>query len=284
LTVDEVEKVRQFAAVVEHELQMADLIEMQQDLLRTKSELSVTQHRLENEVAEAARYVKSLLPAKLEDGPIRTDWSFISSSELGGDLFGYHWLDEERLALYVLDVSGHGVGASLLSVSVYTAIRRKTLPDVRFDEPSEVLAALNRAFPMDENNDKFFTVWYGVYDTSTRTLRYGSGGHPPAIMVDGSAGTADQLGVANFMIGVLPDVTYETHSRTLAPGSRLYLISDGVFEIGRADFTLEELAKLLSEVSPGDTSRVEQILGQIQELQGAPEFADDFSLLEVEFE
>lgn len=278
----ELERFRNFGEIAERELQMADLIEVQRELLRTKSELSITQHRLEEEVAEAARYVESLLPAKLE-GPIRTDWSFISCSELGGDLLGYHWLDDEHFVFYVLDVSGHGVGASLLSVSVFTALRRGTLPDVRFDRPGEVLAALNRAFPMDQNNDKFSTVWYGVYETTTRTLQYASGGHPPAILIDDSPQSPDQLSVANFMIGVLPDVTYETHSRTLAPGTRLYLISDGVFEIGQPDFTLDALAKMLAEISPADGSRVEPALGRIQELQGSPEFADDFSLLEIEF-
>ncbi len=280
----ELERFTKLAAVAEHELHMADLIEVQRELLRTKSELSITQERLENEVAEAARYVQSLLPKRLTEGPVRTDWRFISSSELGGDLFGYHWLDERRLALYVLDVSGHGVGASLLSVSVYTAIRRETLPETRFDDPAEVLAGLNRAFPMDENNDKFFTVWYGVYDTSSRTLCYGSGGHPPAIMVDGSTGATGQLGIANFMIGILADATYETNTRTMTPGTRLYLISDGVFEIGRTDFFLDDLGRMLTEVSPAEGSRVGQVLEKIQALQGSPDFADDFSLLEVEFD
>jgi len=278
----EVGRFLQFTRIAEHELQMADLIEVQNELLRAKSELAVTRHRLEEEVAEAARYVQSLLPAKL-DGPINTDWCFISSSELGGDLFGYHWLDDKNFAFYVLDVSGHGVGASLLSVSVFTALRRQTLPGVHFDDPGQVLGALNQAFPMDQNNDKFSTVWYGVFNTETRTLRYGSGGHPPTILIDGSPQSPDQLSVANFMIGILPDVNYETHSRKLNPGTRLYLISDGVFEIGQPDFTLDVLADMLAKVEGEQGTRVAQIVKRIQEIQGSPEFIDDFSLLEIEF-
>jgi len=279
----ELKRFRQLAEIAESELQMADLIEVQHELLKTKSELSLTQHRLQNELSEAARYVESLLPARLQ-GPVRTDWCFISSSELGGDLLGYNWLDDKRLAIYVLDVSGHGVGASLHSVTVYTALRRQTLPNVRFDEPGEVVSALNRAFPMDEHSDKFFTVWYGVYDTASRTLKYASGGHPPAIVIDTAAGASVQLSLASFMVGAIPDVEYETDTYTMPPGARLYLLSDGVFEIGRDDFTLDALATMLLEVASSSGPRLQQVLQQIQDLQGSPEFADDFSLLEIEFE
>ncbi|NQT14930.1 MAG: SpoIIE family protein phosphatase [Planctomycetes bacterium] len=280
----ELKRFRQFAAVAEHELQMADLIEVQHDLLKTKSELSLTQHRLQNELSEAARYVESLLPARLDGPKVHSDWSFISSSELGGDLLGYNWLDDQRLAFYVLDVSGHGVGASLHSVTVYTTLRRQTLPGVRFDQPGEVLSALNRAFPMDEHSDKFFTVWYGVYDTASRELRYASGGHPPAIVIDPATGASVQLSLASFMVGAIPDVDYETDSYTMPPGARIYLFSDGVFEIGRDDFTLEALADLLLDIPDGEGSRLDRARCQIQELQGSPEFADDFSLLEIEFD
>lgn len=278
---DELRRFRQFAEIAEQELQMADLIEVQHELLKTKSELSLTQHRLQNELSEADRYVQSLLPKRL-DSPVRTDWAFVSSSELGGDLLGYNWLDDNRLAFYVLDVSGHGVGASLHSVTVYTALRRQTLPNVRFDEPSEVLEALNEAFPMDEHSDKFFTIWYGVYDTTSRTLRYASGGHPPAIVIDPGAGTSLQLSVASFMVGAIPEVKYETDTYEVPPGTRIYLFSDGVFEIGREDFTLDSLADLFLEVSSGE-SRLAQIRKQVEELQGSDEFGDDFTLLEIEF-
>ena len=279
---EELKRFRQLAEIAEQELQMADLIEVQHELLKTKSELSLTQHRLQNELSEADRYVQSLLPKRL-DGQVRTDWAFVSSSELGGDLLGYNWLDDKRLAFYVLDVSGHGVGASLHSVTVYTTLRRQTLPNVRFDEPSEVLQALNQAFPMDEHSDKFFTIWYGVYDTASRTIRYASGGHPPAIVVDPAAGTSLQLSVANLMVGAIPEVNYETDTYEVPPGVRLYLFSDGVFEIGREDFTLDSLANLFLEVSTSGESRLEQVRKQVEDLQGSTEFGDDFTLLEIEF-
>jgi sigma-B regulation protein RsbU (phosphoserine phosphatase) len=74
--------------------------------------------RLNQELTEAADYVRTILPMPITEGAIRTDWRFIPSTSLGGDAFGYHMLDENHFAIYLIDVSGHGVGAALLSVSV----------------------------------------------------------------------------------------------------------------------------------------------------------------------
>ena len=78
--------------------------------------------QLNEELAEAADYVKSMLPEPISEGPVKTDWKFVPSTSLGGDAFGYHWIDGDHFAIYLLDVSGHGVGAALLSVSVMRAL------------------------------------------------------------------------------------------------------------------------------------------------------------------
>lgn len=278
---------RELAAIAESELNMVDLIRAQRELLETKNALIATQERLARELADAAAYVHSLLPPKLQ-GRVRTDWRFVSSSQLGGDIFGYHWLDARQLVLYLLDVCGHGVGPSLLSISVNTALRRQALPGVRFEEPAQVLAALNRAFPMDENDNKFFTIWYGVYDVETRELRYSSAGHPPALLFECGDCTPKELGDPALFIGAMPDVQYETRARRIPAGSRLYLFSDGVFEVPRPDGELlgyPGLVELLRArvANPADAgSRVALVLRSIQSVAGVKEFPDDFSLLEVE--
>jgi sigma-B regulation protein RsbU (phosphoserine phosphatase) len=277
----QMETFRQLAALAEHELRMVDVIQLQRNLLDT-------QQRLEKELAEAAEYVQALLPPRL-DRPVATDWQFLASSKLGGDLFGYHWQDERRLVLYLLDVCGHGVGAALFSTSVCSALRAQTLPGARFDEPGEVLAALNRAFPMDQNNNKFFTAWYGVYDLEHRRLCYATAGHPPALLFDSNR-SPQRLGGSSMMIGVEPDAVYRTECHDVEPGSRLYVFSDGVFEVPRAGATgrdrllmLEGLIEVLARSTDSTGSRVEHVLRQIQSLQRSATFADDFSLVEFEF-
>ena len=90
-------------------------------------QLAESQRQLAEEVAQAARYVRSLLPTPLAGNPA-IEWRFVPSTQLGGDMFGYHWLDDNRLAIYLLDVSGHGVGSSLLAVSASNLLAAHSLP------------------------------------------------------------------------------------------------------------------------------------------------------------
>ena len=134
------------------------------------------------------------------------------------------------------------------------------------------------------NFNKFFTIWYGVYDTATRTLRYGSAGHPPALVFNGRPSRSLKSG--SLMIGVSAEETFETYSEEVPPGSRLYVYSDGVSEIHKAEgglLNIDGLIELLAEVAGEKGSRVERLLHQAQALQGSSEFQDDFSLVEVEF-
>ena len=126
--------------------------------------------KLSTELSEAADYVKKILPQPITAGAIRTNWRFIPSTSLGGDAFGYHKVDQDHFAVYLIDVSGHGVGAALLSASVINVLRSQSLPNTDFKDPSQVLQALNLAFPSDSNKDMFFTIWYGVFNKKqTRT-------------------------------------------------------------------------------------------------------------------
>ena len=120
------------------------------------------------------------------DEPVRADWRFAPSTQLGGDSFGYHWLDDDHLAFYLLDVSGHGVGSSLLSVSAMNVLSLRTLPHVDFHDPAQVLAGLDATFAMEKHNGKYFTVGYGVYRRSARELTYAGAGHPPAALLAGA--------------------------------------------------------------------------------------------------
>jgi sigma-B regulation protein RsbU (phosphoserine phosphatase) len=110
--------------------------------------LLASQKVLANDLAQAAKYVQSLLPEPLKKGPITTDWRFVPSASLGGDTFGYYWLDDDHFAFYLLDVSGHGVGPALLSVSALNAVRSQSLPQTVFLDPGQVIAGLIRAFQM----------------------------------------------------------------------------------------------------------------------------------------
>jgi sigma-B regulation protein RsbU (phosphoserine phosphatase) len=287
---------REMAELVERELSLVEAVHLQRELLtareqtveanRQKAEylarLVDSQQHLVRELGQAADYVRSLLPAPL-DGPVRTRWQFAPSSQLGGDCFGYDWLDADHFAFYLLDVCGHGVGAALLSISVINALRGQTLPATDFTDPAAVLAGLNRAFPMERQDGKFCTVWYGVYDRRDRRLAFASAGHPPGLVVS-QDGTVQELGVINFAVGVMPEWRFESATLTLGGHARVYLFSDGVFDVARPDGTMLQRRELIdfltrsdSPASPGDVWEF------VQGVSGGRPLTDDFSFLEVVF-
>ncbi len=249
-------------------------------------QLAESQRELAEEVAQAARYVRSLLPPPLT-GDVRADYCFVPSTQLGGDMFGYHWLDPDHLAVYLLDVSGHGVGSSLLAVSAANVLTSQSLPDTDFRDPGRVLARLNDAFQMERQNDKFFTIWYGVYRRGDRVLAYGNAGHPPPLLWTGPAADAAArlLEPTDPLIGMYPPGTaFETHTAALGPFARLLLYSDGAFEIQKTDGTMWEHGEFVRFVSglPRDGGVMyEPLLAHVRRLRGADTLADDFSVVEV---
>ena len=227
------DKVELIARIRYHSQGYINLLERDEAYKR----LEESQRQLAEELAQAARYVESLFPARLE-GDVRIDWRFVPSTHLGGDMFGYHWLDADHLAIYLLDVSGHGVGSSLLAVSVANLLASQSLPNTDCRDPGKVLARLNDIFPMEKQHGKYFTIWYGVYNRGKRTLAYSNAGHPPALLHTGPSATDNalhRLDAAGFAAGQIEGVDYETHVVDLGPFARLVVYSDGVYEIDRPD-------------------------------------------------
>ncbi len=252
----------------------------------THEALVQSQKHLAAELAEAAVYVSSLLPAPLEE-PIKVQWRFLPSAELGGDAFGYHRLADDRLAIYLLDVSGHGVGAALLSVSVLNVIRAESLADADFGDPASVLRQLNRVFQMERQNNLLFTIWYGVFDPATRQLTYASGGHPPAVLLETSQDglcSPRELGTGGRVLGFDPDTEFHRDSCTVPVGSKLYVFSDGTYEISGQDGRTRQLPDLIEQlVQPAtkETSKLDLLVNWARSVRGDDVLEDDFSLMEL---
>jgi sigma-B regulation protein RsbU (phosphoserine phosphatase) len=244
--------------------------------------LAKSEQHLQNEVRRAAEYVRSLLPAPLTDGPARTDWRFVPSESLGGDAFGYHWLDERRLAIYLLDVCGHGVGPALLGVSAMNVIHSGAIPGRDTGEPGAVMEGLNELFPMERHNEMFFTVWYGILDVQTGSLRWSGGAHPPAVLIapDGSLTRLDSQGL---MIGAATGVPYDTDEIIMQPGSRLLLYSDGIFELQQPGGPMATLDDYLDAVEANPNQDLDAMLAHARIVQASDSFKDDVSVLELRF-
>jgi sigma-B regulation protein RsbU (phosphoserine phosphatase) len=250
--------------------------------------LQASRQVLANDLATAAQYVRSLLPPPQRIGPIDAEWRFIPSAELGGDAFGYHRLDDDHVAVYLLDVCGHGVGAALLSVSALNAIRSEALPQTDFHDPGAVLAALNKAFPMERQNDMFFTIWYGVYQVSSRTLRWAGGGHPAALLLGPDASEGPTLLESEGpLIGAVEGLEFSSGAVGVPVGSRLFVYSDGAFEVSYPDgsmWAFNDFVSTLTATPPeGPCRRLDALLQRIREISSHDEFNDDFSMVELVF-
>jgi sigma-B regulation protein RsbU (phosphoserine phosphatase) len=258
------------------------LRDQEQRLLAT---IKAQQERQTAELNEASAYLRSLLPAPVSE-PFAIDWRFIPSSELGGDSFGYRWIDDDHFALYLLDVCGHGVGAALLSVAALNVLRSGTMQGTDFRDPSAVLSAMNRAFPMEEQNNRYFTLWYGVYQRSTRKITYGSGGHPPALLVIPGETTSKKLTARGMMIGGMPGSRYPTQSSEIPEGSRLFLFCDGAYELTLKDgrtYTLDEFGNLLAQLPLNIPIALDDLVAQIRKLNDLKPLDDDLSLISIQF-
>lgn len=243
-------------------------------------DLLASQQALAAELGEAADYVRSLLPVPLS-GPIESAWEFVPSTSLGGDSLGHHWIDDDHLAAYVLDVCGHGVGAALLSVSAMNVLGTRTLPGVDFRDPAAVLAALNEAFQMDRQNEMYFTIWYGVFRPSDRSLSWSSAGHPPAVLVAPGAGP-EPLRAQGAPIGALPGTRYASARTTVPPGATLWIFSDGAYEVTRPGggmMSLEEFVEIVGRERTAPAADIRRVLDAVRAEQSDPDFDDDVSML-----
>ncbi len=239
-----------------------------------------------DELSRASDYVISLLPSEIKEGNIRTEWMLKPSSKLGGDTLGYHWLDDDNFAMYLLDVSGHGVGVSLHSISIFNTIKFQTLDNTDFKCPEKVLSSLNNAYQMLQHNKLFFTIWYGVFNKSSRELKFASAGHPPAILIDKS-NDITLLGTKNYVIGGNRKFDYSSNSIVIQPSSKIFIFSDGVYEIQDKDgnfWSIDELKAYLKIQANETENELKNLYDFVVKYNDNETLDDDFSIIKIEID
>ena len=249
-------------------------------------DLQTQKQILETQLAEAAEYVRSLLPLPMTE-PLSINSRFIPSQRLGGDCFDYYWLDPDYLAIYLLDTAGHGLGAALPSVSVLNLLRSRAIPNLNYYQPSDVLSALNNTFQMTYQNTKYFTIWYGVYNCINRQLIYASAGHPPAILLaKKDIIQVKQLETSGIPVGMFPDAEYINNFCNIEEFSSLYIFSDGAYEIHLPNGTIwqiEAFIELLKNCHDFQECNLDKILNYLLALNYKDTFDDDLSILQINF-
>jgi sigma-B regulation protein RsbU (phosphoserine phosphatase) len=271
----------------EFENVIAQIIDITEQV-EARDRLTQREAQLSSEIASAAKYVESLLPPDLKD-PIEVSSRYLPSQQVGGDCFHYRWIDDDLLEIYLIDVSGHGVRPALLSVSVHNMIRSGSLPISTLLQPDRVLSKLNSLFEMEQHDGAYFSMWYGIYEASTRTLRYASAGSPPALVF---SPTADgdwehtALTTTSVPLGMFADSRFDERSFVVPAHGRMVLFSDGAFELplpdGRSG-TLEEFTDVVVERLRENDFRADAIVEHLRARTVAGQFEDDCSLIAVDF-
>jgi phosphoserine phosphatase RsbU/P len=165
----------------------------------------------------------------------------------------------------------------------------QALPSTDFRDPGQVLHGLNEAFQMEKHDGKYFTIWYGVYQKSRRRLVYAGAGHPSPLLWDGpspAAAALRELPSQGPVVGMVPDYPFDTSACDLGAFARLFLFSDGVFEVERPDGSMwkyGDFKQYLAALPADAPAAMDRIQEEVYRLRGSRSLADDFSLVQITF-
>ena len=222
-------------------------------------------------------------------------WCYRPCDELAGDGLNIIPLGDGKVGLYILDVSGHGVSAALLLVTLSRLLsppsepssiltRNRDVDRLEITPAADVAERLNRLFPYDMATEQFTTLLYGVLDVSTGDFRYVSAGHPGPIHLP-AGGRPAILESPGFPIG-LAEEAYGERCVHLAEGDRLYLYSDGLPDAMNRSGERFGDARLLEAIGRGRGEPlgegIADLLGEIARWRGGERAQDDSSILAVE--
>lgn len=273
-------------------------LQTQLSLKRARQELKSAHTRMKADLQAAARVQQALLPTDLPEIPgVTCAWRYRACDELAGDAVNIFRVDDRHLCLYVLDVSGHGVPASLLSVSVTRSLTmhadRSSLVRVpgedgagfRVAAPAEVAHRLNAIYPMRGCADLYFTLCYGILDVQTNCFSFVCAGHPGPVLARRD-GTSSSITVPALPIGMWENAEYEDTTVDLLPGDRLYLYSDGLTEETHPsgeEFGEDRLeAALVRKQGLTLDESLDALIVAVTTWHGSDRFSDDLSIAALE--
>jgi len=291
----------------------SNLADRNRELEEANQSLTETNERMRRDLEAAARIQQAFLPG--ENPRVQTAsfaWRYEPCDELAGDTLNIIPLDEEHAAMYVVDVSGHGVPAALLSVAISRLLSKTSGLDcvlrcpselasdepgskeprsLRISAPSEVAMELARRFPPNPDTHQYFTLIYGILHVPTRTFTFTCAGHPGPVLVRGK-GEPEILKHPGFPIGIMPVEMmgdgFEDRVVKLDEGDRLYLYTDGIPEAENAseeDFGDVRFLRVLEEAKEEPLAdSLLTLLGSVREFLAGSPVGDDVSLLAVEIE
>ena len=259
--------------------------------------LEEANQKMKNDLEAAALIQQTMLPHSVPNIPgYRFAWSYHPCDELAGDTLDIIKLGEKTVAIYALDVSGHGVPSALLSATLSHWLSPKQDQNTILESvsgeidrqpvsPERVASRLNRLFPMNPEHPQYFTLFYGLLDIESNEFTYISAGHPPAIHL-GSSSNMERLESTSPPVGLLEGSRFQQTTIRLKPGERVYIYTDGITEA--ASIKGEELGfdRLSTTIGEARNRSLDQSISHVLETLASwtegnsPD--DDFSVVAFE--
>ncbi len=272
-------------------------------LLRTRVGASLEKKRLrddivrhldqiENELKAAREIQLSMVPldfhAPSAASPVEIFATLEPAREIGGDLYDFFWGEDGRLYFVVADVSGKGAPAALFMARIKTMTRLVAMlyrePSGAAVEPGRIVAKINEDVCVDNRQDMFVTVFFGILDPRTLELMYCNAGHNTPYVIRKN-GPVKLQGAHGIPMGILGDYEYDTERLQLARGDCLFVFTDGVTEAMDAQssfFTDQRLEAVLAGLE-GAPARavVSEVIASVRDFSsGAPQ-ADDIAVMAI---
>lgn len=272
------------------------LADKNHELAQINHELQSSHKRIEDDLKAAAWMQQTLLPPpSLEANGLRCYWRFEPSGYVAGDIFNFFPMDDHTVGFYLLDVSGHGVPAAMLSVTLSMVLTpevtrgsplKRLNPENEQAEiltPCAVIRDLNRRF--QSKDDQYFTMLYGLIDTRSSILQLAQAGHPGPVLM-GKDGQLTVLGTGGMPVGLWRDIDFDYFEVPVTAGDRLLLYSDGVTECLNQHGEAFGDQRLLDYLSLAASQRMDGLLaGLLQKLgmwRNDAQSGDDISLFAIE--
>ena len=280
-------------------LSMQDqLVEKNRLVLSTLEKLQDLYDSLDRDLIEARKLQQTLVRDRFRDyGTAQAALLLRPSGHVGGDLVGSFLINESRLALYSVDVSGHGVASAMMTARLAgllsggspdqnIALRRGAAGEQQAWPPALVATRLNRMMIEDLQVDQYFTLAYAEVDLTTGACEMVQAGHPHPLLLR-SNGSIETLGKGGLPIGLIEDADYEQFTLQLLPGDRLFLVSDGVTECPDSEgneLGAQGLIDLLPSIASLPSPQLlEALVWELNRFSEGADFPDDVSGLILDY-
>jgi phosphoserine phosphatase RsbU/P len=274
------------------------VLALEKALQDRNDDLQNAQNLINRDLQTAAKMQEELLPASSSKYlNVTIDWLFCPSSVVSGDIFNFFRLDETHIGFYSLDVAGHGVSAAMMSFTLFrlltTEMQRGSplkrpltkKPYYQIVPPAKVMAALNAQFQTNTKNWLYFTMAYGMVDTTAKTIELSQAGHPNPIYIS-QGQPAQFIGTGGFPIGLIEDAEYDTIVMDYCPGDRLVLYSDGITECENMNGEMFGQERLLDYLEDNRARPIKEVSKAFNERmriwRGGNSYEDDISMLILE--